>query len=68
MVVGVAVGGVELGADIRVVVVRRALAVALDRRVSVGAGQGAVDRVVGRVRLDLEADRVEQQLKRLCGS
>ena len=63
VVVGLAVGRVELGADVRVVGVGRALAVALDRRVRIGAGQGAVDRVVGRVGLDLEADRVEQQLR-----
>ena len=52
--VGVPVGGVELGGDVRVV--------ALDGRVLVVAGHGLVDDVVrGRCR-DLPAGAVEQQL------
>ena len=55
--VGVAVGGVELGGDVRVV--------SIDRRILVRAGHRFVDHIVRRRRADLPANAVEQQLR--CG-
>ncbi len=57
----VAVGDVQLGAEVRV----ELLLVVLDRRqLTVGAGQRGEDRVVGRAGEDLVALRIEQQLGR----
>ena len=66
LVEGVPVCRVELGGDVRVVGVRCTRRVAGDGGVGIGAGQGAIDRVVLGVGLDLwKLVPLEQQLG--CG-